>query len=81
MARPKGPEKVDLTITLTKPVSEWLDAQIAKGDIRTKSQFIEDLIKGEMAEEEHTRNMLAHMSPEDRETVLEALELKKPKKR
>ncbi len=80
MARPKGPEKVDLTITLTKPVSEWLDAKIAKGDIRTKSQFIEDLIRSEMDEEQHTLNILAQLPPLERQRLMEEWGLAKPKK-
>lgn len=78
--RPKGPEKKELTITLPIPVWDWLDSKLAEREIASKSFFIEQLLRGAMQEEQHNRNILANAPPQDREKILEALGLAKPKK-
>lgn len=69
--RPRGPEKKELTITLPVPVWEWLDSMLAERRIANKSFFIEQLLRAAMEEEEHDRNILAQLSPEDRKRLLE----------
>lgn len=51
MGRPKGPKKVDLTVSLTVPVTEWLDAKMAAGLIANKSFFINQVLLEEMERE------------------------------
>lgn len=51
MGRPKGPKKQDLTVSLTMPVTEWLDAKLAAGEIANKSFFINKVLLEEMERE------------------------------
>lgn len=51
MGRPKGPKKVDLTVSLTVPVTEWLDDKLAAGLIANKSFFINQVLLEEMERE------------------------------
>lgn len=51
MGRPKGPKKVDLTVSLTVPVTEWLDSKLASGEIANKSFFINQILLEEMERE------------------------------
>lgn len=44
MGRPKGPKKKDLTVSLTMPVTEWLDSKLESGEIANKSFFINKVL-------------------------------------
>lgn len=51
MGRPRGPPKKDLTVSLTIPVTEWLDEKLAAGEIANKSFFINQVLLEEMERE------------------------------
>jgi Arc/MetJ-type ribon-helix-helix transcriptional regulator len=51
MGRPKGPKKKDLTVSLTMPVTEWLDSKLESGEIANKSFFINKVLAEEMERE------------------------------
>lgn len=51
MGRPKGPKKKDLTVSLTMPVTEWIDSKLESGEIANKSFFINKVLAEEMERE------------------------------
>ncbi len=51
MGRPRGPPKKDLTVSLTIPVTEWLDEKLSAGEIANKSFFINQILLEEMERE------------------------------
>lgn len=48
MARPRGPKKIELTITLSEETSAFLDEVLASERYETKSLLIQHLIKDAM---------------------------------
>ena len=44
-------QKIDLTVSLTVPVIEWLDSKLEAGDIANKSFFINQVLLEEMEQE------------------------------
>jgi len=48
MARPRGPKKIELTITLSEETSAFLDEVLRAGRYDTKSLLIQHLIKDAM---------------------------------
>ncbi len=49
--RPRGPEKRDITLSLTVPVMDWLDAKLAANEFSSKSWFVDKVLTEEMERE------------------------------
>ena len=47
--RPRGVEKVDITLSLTKEVWEWIDDKMKANEFSSKSWFVDKILAAEMA--------------------------------
>jgi len=56
MARPKGREKKDLSIALGLDVYDWLTELWKKGEIDSRSFFIECILRQVMEQEKEEKN-------------------------